>query len=169
MYFSACICVLSHDAWALRRRAVQRNYGVESVFKLLSLPTSCVWRTVGTLIMVHGSCLSVPEGDSRTLEELPRCLDGGGTSLMIFIRKVPMNSPSACKVTLQSYSHLLHLAQSSRLSTPVQNRQAGRWQCIHPQGGVGNAAVGPPTASRNVRIIFSFNTPFCTSAPAKSS
>jgi hypothetical protein len=71
---------------------------------------------------------------------------------------VPANSPSTCK--LLTVTHLAQSTIDTRTKPP-----SWKMAMHHPQGGVGKAGVGPPTA---FRIIFSFNTPFCTSAPSKS-
>jgi hypothetical protein len=47
------------------------------------------------------------------------------------------------------------------ISTALHNRQAGKMAMRREASE--KAGVGP--ASHSIRIIFSFNTPFCTSAP----
>lgn len=64
----------------------------------------------------------------------------------------------------ENYSELLNFPPKT-LSPAVQVRQAGRWQCNAHQTGRRWKGWKPPSA---FRIIISFNTPFCTSAPSES-
>jgi hypothetical protein len=124
------------------------DFDLEIVF---SASPTCVPRTVGTLAMVHAN------RRTHALGTVATSLGGLGWGPEL-ITESAREFAISLQITQLLTSH-------SRLSTPVQNRQAGRWQCTHREA-LERLEWGPIRLPS--RIIFSFNTPFCTSAPSKS-